>query len=506
MANSEINNFKLNFNCITRKDLDNYEGKEKQQLLSIFRQADQFEEDGITEGHDWKLTGNEINKFFNILKEKFGDTFGNKFNSWFGKYKEITNTYNLLKGYDSDNSKTLIYNKTNYDNAIKAINVNNVMEIISPNNKTRLELDDPFYNHLEDGKVLRNTEELRKDIEYVRSILKEYCKIHNINSIELDKKQFVESKEKLDSEFLIDQYVELINNSKDIININNIMRKNWHSELQNAINRKYEEVIKNGEELTIDTSKIENNVEKLLYEMADKGNGKIDRVAMQRTGNCWFHAELVALQSENFGKQFLENNFIKDEEKHLFAVHLLEAENKNLPKPNGDGIYVFTEAQVVRAQEGNDALSFGEGDITAYALAVEALQKETRLSNVEGDTGYRFYEMISGLEISNNDFGISSQNYREYPVSEELKEYDFDKMYTTKNEHGGAVSFSYNGHAYSVVGVDGKDLLIQESNQNDKWEQNAPFEKIPNSYPITYKLTKELYLKIGDGYSIFKWK
>ena len=113
------------------------------------------------------------------------------------------------------------------------------------------------------------------------------------------------------------------------------------------------------------------------YMQADLGNGKIDKKAIQKAGNCWLHGNITALASNEAGEKFLENNIVKDDEKHIFAVFLQEAKDKKLPAPNGDGIYLFTEKEVLQAQIGENALSFGDGDITAYALAADRLLKET---------------------------------------------------------------------------------------------------------------------------------
>lgn len=189
------------------------------------------------------------------------------------------------------------------------------------------------------------------------------------------------------------------------------------------------------------------------------GNGKIDEVTIQETGNCWACAGLISLAGTPEGKAFLENNIKRDNKRHLTAVHLQGAENAGLPKPNGDGIYTFSDVEILKGQ---DEYAYGDGDITAYNLAIAQYRQDSskhplaknRENYLDGGSIQEAYEILTGLPSNENSgtIGVSSVSL------------DFDEIYNMIKDGKGAACLSDEDHAYSVVGTD-KDgnLLLQES-------------------------------------------
>ena len=511
MQNSKINNVK--FSVITKNDIEQYNGEEKSKILSVFINSDKYLDDGKTEGNDSKLTNFEIETFLISL----GTSLSNKFISWFTKYKEIQEITRILSGKD-ENENEIEYSKTNYDKAIKSINENNILQVLE---HVKHSFDGTIYDsYNENDKRIspRSNEEIKTDLEHIRKVLQKYCKNHNIDTSQLDSENFLEFEKLFDYRLLIRRYENLIKDSQDKLKIEKMMSSDRKPMLQDAINKYYSIIDKN--EICINYETIEDNELKEKYKQADLGNGKIDKKAIQEAGNCWLHGNIIALASNEAGEKFLENNIVKDDEKHIFAVFLQEAKDKHLPAPNGDGIYLITEKEIVQAQVGENALSFGDGDITAYALAADRLLKETgeKTDSESGNYSFRFFKMLSGLECKgfiNNDIGILTYNDKtdiredDFSINYdklEFKKQDYDRILQIIKNHQGAMSFGYKGHEYSVVGVEDNNLLIQESNQAPWWEQNKNFEYIEGSEPPTYKLTKLQYAKLIEDIAIFKWQ
>ncbi len=127
------------------------------------------------------------------------------------------------------------------------------------------------------------------------------------------------------------------------------------------------------------------------------GNGKIDNAALQMTGNCWAHAGLNAMIATPQGREMINNLVTKRD--GVITVCLPEAAQNGLPKPNGDGIYTFTELDLL---EGLTVQSVGDGDVTAVMLALEQYFEETGESanfeetRTSGNSVSRMFEILSG--------------------------------------------------------------------------------------------------------------
>ena len=245
----------------------------------------------------------------------------------------------------------------------------------------------------------------------------------------------------------------------------------------------------------------------------------MDRPAHQLTGNCWLLGAINSIVATGTGKSLLENHFKKDDEKHIFAIHLQEAENNGLPKPKGDGIYVFTEKEVLEMQNSNKGLSSGEGDVTALAMAVEQYLKESGETPgengfyQEGGLSYRFFEIITGATakevnaLQECDYGLQ---YEYRLKSDPLGSDSFEKILNMAKDANYAIVLSKNepdeggAHALSVVGTEGNYLLVQESNLSDVYKD--VFELIPNSFPPTYKVSEDVFKQYIFGYSALRMK
>lgn len=104
------------------------------------------------------------------------------------------------------------------------------------------------------------------------------------------------------------------------------------------------------------------------------GNGHIaDGDSIQATGNCLLHARINSLLAIEKGIDYLDNLIVKNKIQGTIAVKLPGAAKMGLPKPTGDGIYVYSIDELAnRALE----TSIGSGDYTALICAIEDARKE----------------------------------------------------------------------------------------------------------------------------------
>lgn len=326
-------------------------------------------------------------------------------------------------------------------------------------------------------------------------------------------------------------------NSTDLpkTELSNELSKNYTNQLQLAIDTRYKEVqAKNQQLIPNDTdydinqkrwkglveraeTQTSANSQKIMKTLSpmlpDLGNGKIDKPAKQISNDCWLVGGINSLSVTDAGQKLLNNNIYKDENKHIIAIHLQEAENKKLPQPNGDGIYTFTEKEIFDAQKRNSeqGLVSGDGDITAFALAIDSYLNSTyngilpegKQHFSDGQHVSRIYEILTGAK--RND----TNNFIKYKFLEDTnsKEEVFNEIYSTIENKKGASTVNIGNHAFSVVDVDNtsntKSLLIQESNLSEGFTQY--FELMPNSYPPTYKLPLDKFGEYVHDYGILNF-
>jgi len=214
----------------------------------------------------------------------------------------------------------------------------------------------------------------------------------------------------------------------------------------------------------------------------------------------------------------------------VFAIHLQEAEDCNLPSK---GIYIITPQEIIDAK---DTVAEGEGDSVAYLLAINKYFKELKETNPEqaktfdetglhtgdikkGNYNTRFFNILTGAKTTE----LNAYNMYNYsvPIGINMGEnIDFSTVYDIVEKQKGAATFSIQGgsgaHAISIVGVKDGSLLVQESNNNPKlflsqygtgsdnlkvFEQTESY----NGFP-TYTLSKEIFDKISFSTCLVRWE
>ncbi len=265
----------------------------------------------------------------------------------------------------------------------------------------------------------------------------------------------------------------------------------------------------------------ENNINEVKSDTTDLGNGKFDKIATQQTNTCWALAGINSLLSTEKGKELLETNLYYDKETGVFAIHLQEAEENGLH----DGIYIVTPEEIAKESAG---LAEGEGDVTAYLIAIEKYFEEVRNnpelqekmesknSSVnkmeEGNYNFRFFEILTGGQCSQYSYFDNFQ-VTEGITNGEGVSFNYETIYDMAKNKNGAIVLTIGNHAISVIGAKDGKLLIQESNNDeafkdevyDKQEDHAIFEQTDsiNGAP-TYTLAKENYNYIRAT-SFIKW-
>ena len=271
----------------------------------------------------------------------------------------------------------------------------------------------------------------------------------------------------------------------------------------------------------------ENNIQNLLDNTyIDLGDGKFNKVATQQTELCWAHAGINSLLQTSVGTKILQDNRYYDEKTGVFAIHLQEAEDNGFH----DGIYIITPEEIQgRGQE----LSSGEGDITAYMLAIEKYFEEVQANptleqtmyennhpafdtNV-GNFSFRFFELLTGgkhkncTEINFSGFFTTVQNginFTPHTTGSEgsLRYKDAIKFI---NEKRGAMTLAIGEHCVSVVGVKDGNLIIQESTNSQEDFKN--YVTLDSTEPINgapaYILPESVYYSDAvKNPSYFMWK
>ena len=255
---------------------------------------------------------------------------------------------------------------------------------------------------------------------------------------------------------------------------------------------------------------------------SDLGNGKYDKPATQETELCWAHAGINVLLLTEEGRSLLNANKYYDESTGVFAIHLQEAEDNGLH----GGIYIITPEEI--EQEGQ-SLSSGEGDVTVWMIAIKRYFEEMKnnpelmelaenkgqiIRDVEaGNYQTIFFELITGAQSSRKD--LYDFTRLQTGISYGRQDIIFEDIEDLVSNQKGAVVLCIGGHAFSVVGVKGDKLLIQESNNSeylneeyiDKARQHAIFTKTkPVNNRPTYELSKFDLEHYDFGEAAIKWK
>ena len=76
-------------------------------------------------------------------------------------------------------------------------------------------------------------------------------------------------------------------------------------------------------------------------------------------------------------------------------------------------------------------------------------------------------------------------------------------FYKINKEQLGATTLNINGHAFCVVDSDENSILIQEYYLTEVYKNNL--ELIPNTFPPTYKISKEQFNSQVESFGVIKW-
>lgn len=307
---------------------------------------------------------------------------------FFKSIKKIT-----PQGIAQDLIDEIFGGRANLDEIMPRINADNVLEVLDEykklsdekNTKLGVKLDDETLIEA----ILDETISKEKKKEYINHI--KNALIEKMNRVGGDTENLSKIFEKainkvlnhptgLQSSKTLD---ELVNTFIDTINkLKEMKDASW----KYSISESYIEAVKivlgkNG----IDVSDI-------------VGNGKFDNPAEQMTGNCWAHAGINAMMQTEAGRSYLNNLIIKNNITGAISIYLPGAEKQELPKPNGDGIYTYTEEEIAKRVLNT---SRGDGDYTAFMLAIEDFRKEvTNDANATSESGSisNFCNLIFGTD------------------------------------------------------------------------------------------------------------
>lgn len=209
------------------------------------------------------------------------------------------------------------------------------------------------------------------------------------------------------------------------------------------------------------------------------GNGKIDNPAMQITGNCWAHSGINAMIAVPKGKEMINNLVTKKD--GVVSVCLPEAAKNGLPKPNGDGIYTFTEWDISR---GLITQSAGDGDVTAVMLALDKYFEETGENHgggnrMDGNTSGRMFEILSGKK-SESFSSIKIPDGVGFTVGCK-NSFFYSNLQKLISEGKGAVLCSLNG------GADGQtsDSTLVGRDHTEQLKNGNPYISGGHAYAIT---------------------
>jgi len=235
------------------------------------------------------------------------------------------------------------------------------------------------------------------------------------------------------------------------------------------------------------------------------GNGKIDSPAMQMDGNCWAHAGLNAIAATPAGKEILNNLVTK--RAGVIAVRLPEAAQKGLPKPNGDGIYTFTEFDVAN---GTTTQSMGDGDVTAVMLAINKYFEETGENDgsenrTVGGTATRMFEIISGQKaksyaVMGNKMLIDGGSVEKVRIPEGVSHMMYSDM-PLENTHYSALQNMLN-NSEGALYITFKESVVPEGDTNsaaldrdyNEDNSNSPYISRHHAYAVTKMDDEFVYL------------
>ena len=408
------------------------------------------------------------------------------------------------------------YDKQLYDKAIQSIDKGNILSVINEN-ITVLSANDS-----------RTLAETNSDLRHLSEVLFELAKDYGIDTSDINIEEYTSEditmfeegdefeyftdgpKDAANFDKLKSLYYRIIDKQKELASEAAIQTFTYNNidELKNMSVEKYKEL-----EGKTHTQNIPDDF--------DFGDGSINKPSTQETGNCWAQADLNALASTEKGGKLLSSHMYRDNEHGITVIHLQEAEN-NGKGADGKGIYVITDDEIYEASK---TLSSGDGDMTAYNVAIlKYLQEIGEKQDLKGiQRGRkRVFEIISGIPYTGQGvrdwYGVESASYNLYDgKSCGIFRTSFDEVYDIAKNGTGATTIEidslrlsyWNGkgsHALSIVGCtdDGK-LLVQESNNAGVYIDDLPQSEISYNGAPTYIMDKDFFQEKVNESTSFIW-
>ncbi len=203
------------------------------------------------------------------------------------------------------------------------------------------------------------------------------------------------------------------------------------------------------------------------------GDGQLGTNSVQQTGNCWLHADINAVMQTEKGREYLNKLVSKDPKTGDITVFLPGAKAKGLPQPKGDGIYTYSEKDLLNRIKDTSA---GDGEYTALVCAVEDYVRENS-EDVNANTESSINPNYTREEIQKVIFGAGFTTTKDINY-DDLKDKINSKNYAIScglnndvvitGERDGQPFTLLDGHAYTIVGMDDNSVTLMESNNPDK--------------------------------------
>ena len=323
------------------------------------------------------------------------------------------------------------------DKPIGKINSNNVVEVLNEykrlsaklnlkiDNETLIEaiLDESisddkkkeYINHIKDS-LIERLRSLSGDVTEVEQLFSKAV------DVTLEKHWPLQNSETLD--VLINEFIQIISQMEEIKKSNNNKKESLSTILAS-----FSAVAAEGYDDILKSRGLDNDV---------YGNGYFDNKALQTSGSCWIHAGINNTLQSSKGRQYINNLVYKNKYDGSITVYLPGAAENGCPKPNGDGMYTYTKSDL---QDAFNDSSFGDGDYTAFVLAIQDYRKEHKDEFREAGNFQEFCRIIYGsnnvLTADINSCSSDSKNLNRLSLSflrQEVNSYEHGFMTKRYND------------------------------------------------------------------------
>ncbi len=285
-----------------------------------------------------------------------------------------------------------------------------------------------------------------------------------------------------------------------------------------TISAKLDNAIKNSENKYIENTANNVKVRKSVMDRINKlniakddlkGNGKIDHITVQMSGNCLIHASVNSLLLTEAGTEKVNRLIKKQDDKIALYIPEVElAPEKTMSSEHKDGTYVIPENDLLTYSK---KYSYGDGDMAALISAVS--DYDTTVNT--GFSIFRGFEILSGKKVQPFTPDDEIPNGIGSSVIDEL---NYNKLQDFVTQKQGALVVSLLDiitnvkavtisdldndtplqgekpylapmHAYSVVKMTDEYVYLKESN-------------FPNVY---IKLSRSEFIEAGDALATWKF-